>query len=67
MPYLVTLAQFHAPTPWLLFRDQIAAPMLMTINLAGLSFAGADVGGFFKNPDTELMTRWYQVHSARLV
>ena len=38
--------------------------MLMTINLAGLSFAGADVGGFFKNPDTELMARWYQVCAA---
>jgi alpha 1,3-glucosidase len=23
-------------------------------------FAGADVGGFFGNPDAELMTRWYQ-------
>jgi alpha 1,3-glucosidase len=26
---------------------QAAAPMLLSINLAGLSFAGADVGGFF--------------------
>ncbi|KAI5737505.1 hypothetical protein M8J76_014234 [Diaphorina citri] len=24
------------------------------------SFCGADVGGFFKNPDAELFTRWYQ-------
>jgi len=39
---------------------QIAAPMLLSINLAGLSFAGADVGGFFGNPDAELFTRWYQ-------
>lgn len=36
------------------------APMLLAINLAGLSFSGADVGGFFKDPDAELFTRWYQ-------
>ncbi|KJE88713.1 neutral alpha-glucosidase AB [Capsaspora owczarzaki ATCC 30864] len=35
--------------------------MLLTMNLAGLPFAGADVGGFFGNPDAELLTRWYQV------
>lgn len=23
--------------------------------------AGADVGGFFGNPDAELLTRWYQL------
>jgi len=40
---------------------QIAAPMLLAINLGGLSFAGADVGGFFGEPDAELFTRWYQV------
>eukprot|EP00697_Spironema_sp_BW2_P001010 gnl/Spiro4/1137_TR599_c0_g1_i1.p1 gnl/Spiro4/1137_TR599_c0_g1~~gnl/Spiro4/1137_TR599_c0_g1_i1.p1 ORF type:complete len:615 (-),score=96.65 gnl/Spiro4/1137_TR599_c0_g1_i1:23-1867(-) len=38
----------------------MAAPMLLALNIAGLSFVGADVGGFFKNPDTELLTRWYQ-------
>ena len=42
---------------------KIAAPMLMSISVSGLSFAGADVGGFFNNPDTELMTRWYQAGS----
>lgn len=35
-------------------------PMLLSIGLAGISFAGADVGGFFNNPDEELITRWYQ-------
>ncbi len=40
---------------------QAAAPMLLGINLGGLSFAGADVGGFFGNPSAELMTRWHQV------
>ena len=40
---------------------KVAAPMLLSINLAGLSFAGADVGGFFGEPGAELFTRWYQV------
>jgi alpha 1,3-glucosidase len=34
--------------------------MLLSISVAGLSFAGADIGGFFGNPDVELMTRWFQ-------
>lgn len=46
---------------------QIAAPMLLSINLGGLSFAGADVGGFFGEPDAELFTRWYQVRQALIV
>jgi len=39
---------------------KIASPMLLSINLAGLSFAGSDVGGFFGEPGAELFTRWYQ-------
>lgn len=39
---------------------KIASPMLLSINLAGLSFAGADVGGFFGDTPAELFTRWYQ-------
>lgn len=35
--------------------------MLLTISLSGITLCGADVGGFFKNPDAELVTRWYQV------
>lgn len=42
---------------------KIAAPMLLSINLAGLSFAGSDVGGFFGEPGPELFTRWYQAGS----
>ncbi|CAG8595880.1 3011_t:CDS:10, partial [Gigaspora margarita] len=38
----------------------IATPMLLTIGISGLPFSGADVGGFFGNPDTELLVRWYQ-------
>jgi mannosyl-oligosaccharide alpha-1,3-glucosidase len=39
---------------------KIAAPMLLSIGLAGLPFCGADVGGFFGEPGAELFTRWYQ-------
>ena len=39
---------------------QIAAPMILSLNLAGLSFAGADAGGFFGDPSAELFTRWFQ-------
>jgi mannosyl-oligosaccharide alpha-1,3-glucosidase len=41
----------------------IAAPMLLSLNLAGFSFVGADVGGFFGEPTPELFTRWYQAGS----
>lgn len=39
---------------------KISLPMILTSNLAGMPFAGADVGGFFGNPSKELLTRWYQ-------
>jgi len=39
---------------------EIASPMLLTIGLSGVAFSGADVGGFFGNPEPELLTRWYQ-------
>lgn len=39
----------------------VSVPMLLSIGVAGLPFSGADVGGFFGNPDAELMVRWYQV------
>ena len=35
--------------------------MLLSLNIAGITFSGADIGGFFKNPEPELLTRWYQV------
>ncbi|PRT55651.1 Glucosidase 2 subunit alpha [Wickerhamiella sorbophila] len=37
-----------------------ATPMILTSGIAGMPFSGADVGGFFNNPDSELLTRWYQ-------
>ena len=40
---------------------KVSIPMLLSMSVAGLPFVGADVGGFFGNPDGELMTRWYQL------
>jgi len=37
----------------------IASHMLLSMNVAGLSFVGADIGGFFNNPSEELLVRWY--------
>ncbi|XP_051127208.1 probable glucan 1,3-alpha-glucosidase [Andrographis paniculata] len=44
---------------WDHFR--VSVPMILTLGLTGISFSGADVGGFFGNPDTELLVRWYQL------
>ncbi|XP_044304563.1 neutral alpha-glucosidase AB isoform X4 [Varanus komodoensis] len=40
---------------------KISIPMCLSLGLVGFSFCGADVGGFFKNPEVELLVRWYQV------
>ncbi|CAL8467821.1 g7359 [Coccomyxa elongata] len=40
---------------------RVSLPMIMSVGIAGLPFNGADVGGFFGNPDAELITRWNQV------
>ncbi|KAL0343238.1 UNVERIFIED_CONTAM: putative glucan 1,3-alpha-glucosidase [Sesamum angustifolium] len=40
---------------------RVSVPMILTLGLTGVSFSGADVGGFFGNPDTELLVRWYQL------
>ncbi|CCI11524.1 unnamed protein product [Albugo candida] len=34
--------------------------VLLSMLSAGLTFVGADIGGFFGNPDTDLLTRWFQ-------
>jgi mannosyl-oligosaccharide alpha-1,3-glucosidase len=39
---------------------RVSVPMLLSMNLAGLPNVGADVGGFFGNPELELLQRWYQ-------
>lgn len=37
-----------------------ATPMILAQGISGFPFAGADVGGFFGNPETELHSRWFQ-------
>jgi mannosyl-oligosaccharide alpha-1,3-glucosidase len=37
--------------------------MILSFGIAGLPFIGADVGGFFDNPDEVLLIRWYQLGS----
>ncbi|KAJ1103969.1 hypothetical protein NDU88_001385 [Pleurodeles waltl] len=39
---------------------KITIPMLLTISISGISFCGADVGGFIGDPEPELLVRWYQ-------
>ncbi|KAH8887369.1 hypothetical protein GQ53DRAFT_844236 [Thozetella sp. PMI_491] len=42
--------------------DHLAAaiPMILSQGISGFPFSGADVGGFFGNPEKDLQTRWYQ-------
>ncbi|XP_047176899.1 probable glucan 1,3-alpha-glucosidase [Vigna umbellata] len=40
---------------------RVSIPMILTLGLTGMSFSGADVGGFFGNPEPELLVRWYQL------
>ncbi|XP_066551081.1 neutral alpha-glucosidase C isoform X2 [Amia ocellicauda] len=39
---------------------KISIPMLLTLSITGISFCGVDVGGFFHDPEPELLVRWYQ-------
>lgn len=39
---------------------KISVPMCLTEALAGISFCGADVGGFINNVEEELYQRWFQ-------
>ncbi|KAI9505397.1 glycosyl hydrolases family 31-domain-containing protein [Coemansia spiralis] len=38
-----------------------AVQMVLSNNIAGMHFSGADVGGFVGNPEPELLIRWYQL------
>ncbi|CAD5191540.1 unnamed protein product [Musa acuminata subsp. malaccensis] len=40
---------------------RVSVPMILNLGLAGMSFSGADVGGFFGNPENDLLVRWYQL------
>jgi alpha 1,3-glucosidase len=44
---------------WDHLRNSI--PQILSLGISGFPFIGADVGGFFNSPDSELLTRWYQV------
>ncbi|EEB17338.1 Neutral alpha-glucosidase AB precursor, putative [Pediculus humanus corporis] len=35
-------------------------PMCLSLSISGLVLCGADVGGFFGNPEPELFARWFQ-------
>ena len=40
----------------------LGIPILLQSSIAGISFIGSDVPGFFKDPeDEELVVRWYQL------
>ncbi|PWZ00009.1 putative alpha-glucosidase II precursor [Testicularia cyperi] len=38
----------------------VSVPMILANNVGGMSFCGADVGGFFGNPSPDMLVRWYQ-------
>jgi len=40
---------------------QISIAMVGALAIGGQSLVGADVGGFFKHPDSEMAIRWYQL------
>uniref|UniRef100_A0A8D8HTH0 Glucosidase II subunit alpha n=3 Tax=Culex pipiens TaxID=7175 RepID=A0A8D8HTH0_CULPI len=40
---------------------QASIKMCLSLSVSGISFCGADVGGFFGNPDGEMFYRWYQI------
>ena len=42
---------------------KMSIPMLLSLSVTGMGFVGADVGGFFFNPDAKLLARWYQVRA----
>lgn len=39
---------------------QLSIPMVLSHNIVGMPATGADIAGFFGNPDDELLIRWYQ-------
>lgn len=39
---------------------RISVPMELSLSVTGITQVGSDVGGFFGNPDAQLLTRWYQ-------
>ncbi|KAI0077196.1 alpha-glucosidase [Panus rudis PR-1116 ss-1] len=39
----------------------VGIKMVLSNSIAGFAFAGSDVGGFFGNPEPEMLVRWYHV------
>ena len=39
---------------------EASVPMCLSLSISGIAHCGADVGGFFGNPDGSLFVRWYQ-------
>ena len=39
---------------------KMTVPMMLSLGITGIAFSGADVPGFFYNPEPELVVRWYQ-------
>ncbi|KAA1470514.1 alpha-glucosidase [Dentipellis sp. KUC8613] len=39
----------------------VGIKMVLANSIAGMSFAGSDVGGFFGDPEPEMLVRWYHV------
>lgn len=39
----------------------VGIKMVLANSIAGFSFSGADVGGFFGNPEPEMLVRWYYI------
>ncbi|KAI8336265.1 glycosyl hydrolases family 31-domain-containing protein [Chlamydoabsidia padenii] len=39
---------------------QYSNPMVLTNGMGGVPFSGSDIPGFFNNPSSELLVRWYQ-------
>jgi alpha-glucosidase len=40
---------------------EMSLPMLLNMELSGLSFVGADIGGYTCDTSAELLVRWYQL------
>lgn len=40
---------------------RVSVAMIAQMSLSGIPFCGADVGGFFDDPERELLERWYQL------
>lgn len=40
---------------------RMSIPMLLNMGLSGVTFCGADIGGFRETPSPELFTRWLQL------